>query len=105
MIHIEKWHTAITTISRYVHKLYTPESLHRRRLHLVSVECLKVVQITKLARLRYAFSTCKSLMTEESQTVVNVVEKSHVEHYGTNCSASSSFARVAMYHNNILLVS
>ena len=46
----------------------------------MSVESFKVVEVAQLTGLRYTFAACESLMAEEAETIIYIIEKSHVEH-------------------------
>jgi hypothetical protein len=55
------------------------QSTSCRWLYLFLVVALKVVQVTKLARLRDALATNEPLVTVKLERVVDVVEEAHVK--------------------------
>jgi hypothetical protein len=71
---------------------------------LFLVVALKVVQVTKLARLRDALAAHEPLVTVKLERVVDVVEEAHVKKYGANRCARAAFARVAVNNDHSLRI-
>ena len=86
---------------RHSAELYPCQSFYSWGLNLFFVISLEVVQIAKLARLADSFATNEALMAIESQTVVDRTAKTHIQQNCTDCSACSTFSRVAVNNNHI----
>ncbi len=69
------------------------------------VEAFKVIQIAQLARLADTLTAHKSLVTIESEAVVNGTAVTHIQKDCTNSCASAALTRIAMHDNSILRIS
>ena len=68
----------------------------------MTIEGLKVVEVAKLARLADAFAADESLVAEELEASVHIVEEAHEEKHGANARPSATLSRVAVHDQHVL---
>ena len=71
----------------------------------MTIEGLKVVEVAKLARLTDTFAADESLVAEELETGVHIVEEAHEEKHGANARPSATLTRVAVHYQHVLGIS
>ena len=68
----------------------------------MTIEGLKVVEVAKLTWLTDAFAADESLVAEELETSVHIVEEAHEEKHGANAGPRASLSRVAVDDEHVL---
>ena len=71
----------------------------------MTIEGLEVVEVSKLAWLTDAFAADESLVAEELEAGVHIVEEAHEEKHGANARPSASLSRVAVHDQHVLRIS
>ena len=68
----------------------------------MTIEGLEVVEVAKLARLTDSFAADESLVAEELEAGVHIVEEAHEEKHGANARPSATLSRVAVHDQHVL---
>ena len=70
----------------------------------MAIEGLEVVEVSKLAWLTDAFAADESLVAEEFEASVHIVEEAHEEKHGANARPSATLSRVAVHDQHVLRI-
>ena len=68
----------------------------------MTIEGLEVVEVAKLTRLTDAFAADESLVAEELEAGVHIVEEAHEEKHGADARPSAPLTRVAVHDQHVL---
>ena len=68
----------------------------------MTIEGLEVVEVAELARLTNAFAADESLVAEELEAGIHIVEEAHEEKHGANAGPRAALSRVAVDDEHVL---